>query len=253
MTDKGENVGKFKLYNGDCLEVMKEFADESIDMILCDLPYQMTNCSWDVIIPLEPLWRIYNKIIKDNGAIVLTCNQPFTSMLVASNPKHFRYELIWAKNRGTNIFNAKKMPMKAHENILVFYKKLPVYNAQMTNGKPYKAKQGKQSDAYGLKTGKEIITVNEGTRYPLSVLNFNTTNGRNLHPTEKPVDMLEWLIKTYTNEGDLVLDNTFGSCSTGEACLLNNRRFVGIEKDEKYFNIGVERLKNVCDNLNGKI
>jgi len=233
-----------QLINGDCLEEMKNIPDKSIDMILCDLPYGTTACKWDTIIPLEPLWEQYKRIIKDNGAIVLTASQPFTSALVMSNIKMFKYEWVWNKNRGTGIFNAKKSPLKSHENVLVFYKKQPIYNPQFTEGKPYTAKQGKQSDAFGLNTGKEIITINDGKRYPLSSMYFISTNGRNVHPTQKPVALFEYLIKTYTNEGDLVLDNCAGSGTTGVACKNLNRNFIGIELDETYFNIAKERIDN---------
>ena len=196
-----------KVYLGDCLEIMPLIGDKSIDMILCDLPYGTTACKWDTVIPFEPLWREYKRIIKEHGAIVLTASQPFTSALVMSNIKMFKYEWIWNKNRGTGIFNAKKSPMKSHENVLVFYQSQPTYNPQMTVGKPYIAKQGKQSNSFGLNTGKDIITVNTGERYPLSSLYFASTNGHNIHPTQKPVALFEYLIKTYTNEEDLVLDN----------------------------------------------
>ncbi len=229
---------------GDCLELMKSLPDKSIDMILCDLPYGTTACKWDVIIPFEPLWEQYKRIIKDNGAIVLTASQPFTSLLVMFNLEMFRYEWIWSKNRGNGIFNAKKMPMKSHENILVFYKALPTYNPIMTEGKPYKCKQGKQTDAFGLNTGKEIITINNGDRYPLSVVNFNSTNGSNIHPTQKPVALFEYLIKTYTNEGDLVLDNCAGSGTTAIACLNTKRNYILIEKEPKYYEVILNRIEN---------
>jgi len=233
-----------QLIHGDCLEEMKNIPDKSIDMILCDLPYGTTACKWDTIIPLEPLWEQYKRIIKDNGAIVLTASQPFTSALVMSNIKMFKYEWVWNKNRGTGIFNAKKSPLKSHENVLVFYKKQPIYNPQFTEGKPYTAKQGKQSDAFGLNTGKEIITINDGKRYPLSSMYFISTNGRNVHPTQKPVALFEYLIKTYTNEGDLVLDNCAGSGTTGVACKNLNRNFIGIELDKDYFEIAKKRIED---------
>ena len=238
-----------KILQGDCLEVMKGIPDKSIDMILCDLPYGTTACKWDTIIPFEPLWKEYKRIIKDNGAIVLTASQPFTSALVMSNLEQFRYELIWSKNRGTGIFNAKKLPMKSHENILVFYKNLPIYNPQMREGKPYTYKQGKQSDGFGLNTGKEIITVNNGERYPLSVVNFNSTNGSNTHPTQKPVALFEYLIKTYTNKGDLVLDNCAGSGTTGVACKNLGRNYILIEKEERYCEIARRRIRAISATL----
>ena len=230
---------------GDCLELMKDIPDKSIDMILCDLPYGTTACKWDTIIPFEPLWEQYKRIIKDNGAIVLTASQPFTSALVMSNIKMFKYEWIWNKNRGTGIFNAKKAPLKSHENVLVFYSKQPKYNPQMTEGEPYTAKQGKQSDSFGLNTGKEIITINKGERYPLSSQYFISTNGHNVHPTQKPVALFEYLIKTYTNEGDLVLDNCAGSGTTGVAARNTGRNFILMEKEQEYIDIINKRLSQV--------
>lgn len=236
------------LKQGDCLELMKEIPDGSIDMILCDLPYGTTACKWDTVISFEPLWEQYKRIIKDNGAIVLFGSEPFSTELRHSNLKMFRYDWIWSKNRGTGLFNAKKMPMKSHEIISVFYKKLPTYNPQMRSGKPYKCRQGKQSGAFGESKG-EIITENKGERYPLSVVMFNSTNGRNVHPTQKPIALLEYLIKTYTNEGETVLDNCMGSGSTGVACINTNRNFIGFELDEKYFEIAKSRIENAI--LNG--
>ena len=221
---------------------MKKIPDGSIDLVLTDPPYGTTACKWDTIIDLEVMWLELKRIIKPNGAIVMTASQPFTTTLIMSNHTMFRYEMIWAKNRGTGIFNAKKMPLKSHENILVFYKALPTYNPQMTEGKPYKAKQGKQSEAFGMNTGKVIVTENTGTRYPLTVHTFSSTNGKNQHPTQKPVALMEYLIKTYTNEGETVLDFTMGSGTTGVACKNLNRNFIGIELDETYFSIAKERI-----------
>ena len=229
------------LRRGDCLEIMRDIADKSVDMILCDLPYGTTNCKWDSVIPFEPLWEQYKRIIKDNGAIALFGSEPFSTLLRFSNLKMFRYDWIWAKNRGTGLFHAKKMPMKSHEIISIFYKNPPKYIPQMRAGKPYKCRQGKQSGAFG-DSKKEIITENSGGRYPLSVLNYNSTNGKNVHPTQKPVALLEYLIKTYTDEGDIVLDNCMGSGSTGVACVNTGRGFIGIEKDERYFDIAQQRI-----------
>lgn len=227
---------------GDCLELMKGIPDGSIDMILCDLPYGTTACKWDNVISFEPLWEQYNRIIKDNAAIVLFGSEPFSTELRHSNLSMFRYDWIWSKNRGTGLFNAKKMPMKSHEIISVFYKSLPLYNPQMRTGfKAYKCKQGKQSGAFGV-SNKEIITENNGERYPLSVLQFNSTNGKNVHPTQKPVELLEYLIKTYTNEGEVVLDNCMGSGSTCVACVNTNRHYIGFELDPQYYDIACKRL-----------
>ena len=227
---------------GDCLEIMKDIPDKSIDMILCDLPYGTTKNKWDSVIDLNELWTGYERIIKDNGAIVLFSQMPFTAELTHSNLKLFKYEWIWEKDNGTGFLNAKKMPLKIHENILVFYKKLPTYNPQMRTGfKPYKCKQGRHSTNYGLYE-QGHITESNGERYPIDIIEFKKDSG--LHPTQKPVALLEYLIKTYTNENDLVLDNCMGSGATGVACVNTNRNFIGIELSEEYYNIAKERINN---------
>ena len=233
-----------KVIQGDCLEVMKDIPDKSIDMILCDLPYGTTACKWDTIIPFEPLWEQYKRIIKDNGAIVLTASQPFTSALVMSNPDMFRYELLWIKEQGTGNLNANKIPLKQHENISVFYKLLPLYNPQMTEGKPYTIKRQKNINVIFGKTGTKdgYETKNKGERYPTSTLYFNRELRGRFHPTQKPVALFEYLIKTYTNEGDLVLDNCAGSGTTGVACKNLNRNFILIEKEPEYIDIINKRL-----------
>ena len=231
-----------KLLQGDCLELMKKIPDKSIDMILCDLPYGTTSQNkWDSVIPFEPMWEQYKRIIKDNGAIVLFSQLPFASDLIQSNKKMFRYEWIWVKDNATGFLNAKKMPLKIHENILVFYKKLPLYNPQMRTGfKPYKCKQGSHSNNYGdYQEGH--ITESNGERYPIDIIKFNRDKDK-LHSTQKPVALLEYLIKTYTNEGETVLDNCMGSGSTGIACLNTKRNFVGMELDEEFFKIGKQRI-----------
>lgn len=234
------------LRQGDCLEVMKDIPDKSIDMILCDLPYGTTRNKWDSIIDLNELWVMYERIIKDNGVIVLFSQMPFTAELVHSNLKLFRYEWIWQKDNGTGFLNAKKMPLKINENILVFYKKLPTYNPQMRTGfKPYKCKQGRHSTNYGAYE-QGHITESNGERYPTDIIEFKKDSG--LHPTQKPVTLLEYLIKTYTNEGDTVLDNCMGSGSTGVACKKLNRNFIGIELDENYYKIACERINNTQEN-----
>ena len=227
-----------KIYNEDCLIGMKEIPDKSIDMILCDLPYGTTRNKWDTAIPLNWLWDEYNRVIKDNGAIVLTAQTPFDKVLGVSNIENLKYEWIWQKPSGTGHLNAKKMPLKNHENILVFYKKLPTYNPQFTEGKVYKAKSGRASSNYGPQ--KSVTTQNNGQRYPLSVQNFNKENG--LHPTQKPVTLFEYLIKTYTNEGETVLDNCMGSGTTAIACINTNRNYIGFELDEEYYNLANERI-----------
>ena len=228
------------LYHGDCLEILEDIPDKSIDMILCDLPYGTTKNKWDSVIPLEELWTQYNRIIKDDGAIALFSQMPFTANLVNSNIKMFRYEWIWEKDNGTGFLNSKKMPLKIHENIEIFYKKTPVYNPQMRTGfKPYKTFSGRKTTNYG--DFDRVETKNNGERYPIDIIKFKRDSG--LHPTQKPVALLEYLIKTYTNEGDTVLDNCMGSGSTGVACVHTNRKFIGIELEDKYFNIAVKRIE----------
>lgn len=235
---------------GDCLELMKDIPDKSVDMVLCDLPYGTTRNKWDSVIPLNKLWEQYERIIKDNGAIVLFSQMPFSAELVHSNLKLFKYEWIWQKDNGTGFLNAKKMPLKIHENILVFYKKLPLYNPQMRIGfKPYKCKQGRHSTNYGAYE-QGHITESNGERYPIDIIKFKKDAG--LHPTQKPVELLEYLIKTYTNENETVLDNCMGSGSTGVACVNTNRNFIGYELDEKYFEVAERRI-NEQQNLGSNI
>jgi len=232
-----------KIIQGDCLEVMKDIEDKSIDMILCDLPYGTTACKWDTIIPFEPLWEQYKRIIKDNGAIVLTASQPFTSALVMSNIKMFKYEWVWEKSKATGYLNSKIMPMIAHENILVFGEGKLIYNPQKISGTPYnKGKAHRPTDVYGSQT-KTLVKNDDGTRYPRTVQYFITAEreGR-FHPTQKPVALFEYLIKTYTNEGDLVLDNAAGSGTTGVACKNLNRNYILIEKEPEYVEIINKRL-----------
>ena len=233
---------------GDCLELMKDIPDGSVDMILCDLPYGTTRNKWDSIIPLEELWSQYERIIKDNGCIALFAQTPFDKVLGASNLKLLKYEWIWQKNKATGFLNAKKMPLKEHENILVFYKKLPIYNPQglikkekptVNKGNRGKKKEGAGGTNYGKATKDSL---QEYENYPKDILNFSVVMTPS-HPTQKPVALLEYLIKTYTNEGEIVLDNCMGSGSTGVACKNTNRNFIGFELDEKYFNIAKERLE----------
>ena len=220
---------------------MKQVPDKSIDLILCDLPYGTTKCKWDTVIPFDKLWEQYNRIIKDNGAIVLFGNEPFSSQLRLSNLKNYKYDWVWDKKRGSNFATVKIRPFNSFENIMVFYKKQPAYNPQMWKSTPYTCNQGYVGEA--KQTGlyrDNVITVNNGDRYPLTILSFSKETG--LHPTQKPVALLEYLIKTYTNEGDVVLDNCMGSGSTGVACVNTNRNFIGIELDENYFKIAKERI-----------
>jgi len=238
-----------KFIHGDCLEEMPKLADKSIDMILCDLPYGTTACKWDTVIPFEPLWTQYKRLIKDNGAIVLTASQPFTSALVMSNVDWFRYELIWEKERPTNIMFMKKQIGKVHENILVFYKHQPTYNPLMTKrDNPTIAVYGKDTKGGDSKTHKnQRLRYSEGynrfVKYPRSVIKINrdTLKG-SMHPTQKPVALFEYLIRTYTNECDTVLDNCAGSGTTGIAAWRQKRNAILIEKDELYFNAAKERF-----------
>ena len=240
------NKDNIKLIKGDCLEVMKSIPDKSIDMILCDLPYGTTACKWDIIIPFKPLWEQYNRIIKDNSAIVLFGSQPFTSALIMSNLKMFKYEWIWEKDAGSNFTTVKYQPMKEHENILVFGKGktryFPIMQERIGSRKGKETTtidSGRKDSVYGTQEGRGILKVGK-LRYPRSIQRFNRERG--LHPTQKPVKLLEYLIKTYTNEGELVLDNCMGSGSTGVACVNTNRNFIGMELDNNYFNIAKERI-----------
>ena len=237
-----------KLLQGDCLELMKKIPNKSIDMILCDLPYGTTACKWDNIIPFDKLWEQYNRIIKNNCAIVLFGRQPFTSQLINSNLKMYRYELIWQKEQATNFLHIKKQFGQATENIELFYKHQPTYNPQMVKtDKPVKSNGGNSSHTYNNQTfiGSDEVRYE---KYPLNVLTFKRDK-TGLHPTQKPVALLEYLIKTYTNEGETVLDNCMGSGSTGIACLNTKRNFIGMELDENYFNIAKERIKHRLEEL----
>ena len=231
-------------YQGDCLEVMKGIEDKSVDMILADLPYGTTACKWDTIIPFEPLWEQYKRIIKDNGAIVLTASQPFTSALVMSNVKYYKHNWVWNKVRGSGHLLAKKRPMMASEDILVFGVGTVKYNPQMRErDKPRKSTNKGNTECYAG-DGKEFKGKVLNKRYPINIIEFSKSSGKDmlLHPTQKPVALFEYLIKTYTNEGDLVLDNVAGSGTTGLACKNLNRNFILIEQDEKYCQIIKERV-----------
>lgn len=255
------------LRQGDCLELMKDIPDKSIDMILCDLPYGTTACKWDVIIPFDKLWEQYNRIIKDNGAIVLFGSQPFTSQLILSNIKMFREELIWLKNKSGSGLQAKQKHIKIHEEIIVFSKNGKyTYNSQkwLVDKKEFLTQRKTFNE---VEVGNNIYSkmikkqkADDGTRNPISILSCRVpfTPSKNkvyedktvdlrIHPTQKPVALLEYLIKTYTNETEIVLDNCMGSGSTGVACINTNRNFIGIELDEKYFRIAKERIDNVSN------
>ena len=232
-----------KILNVNCLEGMKLIKDKSIDMILCDLPYGITHNKWDVIIPFDKLWEQYNRIIKDNGAIVLFSAEPFTSKLINSNPKMFRYDLIWHKSNPKGHLNAKRMPLRSHENICIFYKKLPTYNPIMRKGK-YKKKGGNNASdgnrCYGKSNSYE--TYND-LYYPTSVIDVSNANRHNkINATQKPVEIYEWLIKTYSNEGETILDNCSGSGTIGIACLNTNRKYLGMEIDTEQYLKSKERI-----------
>ncbi len=235
------------LLQGDCLELMHDIPDQSIDMVLTDLPYGTTACKWDSIIPLDQMWQHLKRIIKPNGAIVMTASQPFTTKLIASNYEMFKYCWVWHKPIGTNFFNAKHQPLKVHEDIIIFSKSASshskkgsmVYNPQKTKGKPYKCVQGDGQHKYHQEMGGNISQSNK--RFPKSIQKFNIERG--LHPTQKPVALMQYLIKTYTNKGDTVLDFTMGSGTTGVACVKEKRKFIGIELDEGYYKIAVHRVR----------
>lgn len=237
---------------GDCLELMKGIPDKSIDMILCDLPYGTTACKWDNVIPFEPLWEQYNRIIKDNGAICLFGSEPFSSALRMSNIKNFKYDWIWDKKNISGFLNAKKKPLSRHEIISVFSKvKLGnfTYNPVMRKGQMRKkgSFHNKSSDCYSKY--ESVVSYND-EYYPTSILNVGTVyRNKNVHPTQKPVELLEYLIKTYTNEGEIVLDNCMGSGSTCVACVNTNRHYIGFEKEPKYFDIACKRLDEVKGGL----
>jgi hypothetical protein len=228
MTPANDNT---KLLQGDCLELMKSLPSASADLILCDLPYGTTACAWDSVIPFDALWEQYRRIAKHNAPIVLTASQPFTTALIASNMREFRYTWVWEKEQGVNFLLAKKQPMKVHEDVCVFYRSQPTYNPQMTVGKPYVSGKGDSGEVTGSVT--KVQTKNEGTRYPRSIQAIKRETG--LHPTQKPVALMEYLVRTYTNEGDTVLDNCMGSGTTGVACMNTGRRFIGMEMDAGYF------------------
>lgn len=243
------------LYNGDCLEVMKEIEDKSISLILCDLPYGVTaRNKWDTIIPFDKLWEQYERIIKDDGAIILTAQQPFTTNLIISNPKLFRYTLIWHKTTPTGFLNANRMPLRSHEDIVVFYKKLPTYNPQKTTGHKRKVSKAqhkvnsKMSTNYGE---YEFSTYDSTERYPTSVLTFPTDKQKSaIHPTQKPLNLWKWIILSFSNENDLILDNCSGSCTTAVACDDLKRKWICIEKELNYCMLGKDRINKNREDLN---
>ena len=245
------------IYNEDCLEGMKRIPDKSVDMILCDLPYGTTACKWDTIIPFEPLWEQYERVIKDGGAIVLTASQPFTTALIASNMKRFCYSWVWDKKFGANFVQAKRQPLKTHEDVVVFSRsgKMPKYYPQMTlRDVPIKKGGNKQSRAIPIAVTEASENFGKtekvyDKKFPSSQISFNVRDGRGLHPTQKPVALFEYLIRTYTNENETILDNCIGSGTTAIACINTNRNFIGFELDETYFNIANERINKHNENL----
>ena len=232
----------------DCLEGMNRISDASIDLILCDLPYGTTRNKWDEILPFETLWIQYRRVIKDHGAIVLFADGLFTAKLILSNVSMWRYNLIWDKQRGCDFLNANIKPLKSHEDICIFYKKKPIYNKQAWYSTPYKrTKNGRLSDNYGQR-GEAWSESKDGERNPLSILSF-ARDGKRLHPTQKPVDLLKWLIRTYTNPGAVVLDNCMGVGSTCVAAVETDRHYIGFETDEHYFELACNRLDAVEERM----
>lgn len=253
------NIDYFKnrVIEGDCIEVMKKIPNKSIDMILCDLPYGTTQNKWDSVIPLKDLWEQYDRIIKDTGAIVLTSHGIFTAKLILSNEKIFKYKLVWEKSKATNFLNAKKQPLRKYEDICVFYKKQPVYNPQMTKGEPYNkgVRKDQLTGSYGEFNPVEVKS--DGERYPTDVVYFKTaeSEGEVYHSTQKPVELGRYLIKTYTNEGDIVLDNTCGSGSFLVAAKMEKRNYIGIElnADEALYKKKKVDLIEICNKRLSKV
>lgn len=237
----GAVMTNVSLHHGDCLELLKDVPSKSVNMVLCDLPYGTTRNKWDSCINLDALWIEYKRVLAEGGAVALFAQMPFTATLYNSNPKWFRYEYVWVKNASTGFLNVNRIPLKAHEQILIFYPKLPTYNKQRRMGFSNYARIGKgPSSNYGKFRSMDAV-VTDGARDPIDVLNFKIERGK--HPTQKPVLLLEWLIKTYTNAGDTVLDNTMGSGSTGVACVNTGRNFIGMELNADYFATAQARIK----------
>lgn len=239
-------ISNLELKQGDCLELLRDIKSQSINMIFADLPYGTTKNKWDSVIDLKLLWEQYERIITDHGVIALFGDEPFASELRMSNKRLYRYDWIWIKHNSTGFLNANKMPMKNTETISIFYKHLPIYHPQMSVGKPYVTKNHDKSSNYN-DFKSNYLTVNHGTRYPTTTIKFNavmTTNEKRYHPTQKPVKLLEYLIRTYTDPNMTVLDNVMGSGSTGVACVNLSRNFVGMEKDKNYFNTAKQRIED---------
>ena len=246
-----------KVYNEDCIgsNGMCLIEDKSVDLVLCDLPYGTTQNKWDSIIPLDKLWEHYERIIKDNGAMVFTARQPFTTALIMSNKKLFKYTMVWRKNLKSGNLNAKKRPMVGFEDIVIFYKKQPTYNPQRVlrvGAKPGNKHNTSQTTNYGKQNSEYVQIIDDDYCMPDDVLEIKCVHNSTgkLHPTEKPVELMEWFIKSYTNEGDLVLDNCMGSSTTAVACKKLNRNYIGFELDKTYFDLGQKRLKDIFLNDN---
>jgi DNA modification methylase len=235
-----------KLMQGDCLERMKEIESGSVDVVLADPPFGTTQCKWDSVIPLNPMWDQLKRVIKPRGVIILMAAQPFTSVLTCSNLKMFKYDLVWEKPNATGFLNAKKMPLRAHESALVFYNKLPTFNPQMTHGHPRRTSKRKTVDSECYGKALTLTEYDSTSRYPRSVQKISRDKQKaSYHPTQKPVELMEWLIKSYSSEGDMVLDFTMGSGTTGVAAKNLNRNFIGIELDQGYFDIAEKRISNI--------
>ena len=237
------NKIKLSLHHGDCLNVMRDIPNMSVDMILADPPYGTTRNKWDSVINLSDMWYELNRVTKNNGAIGLFGSEPFSSSLRMSNIKNYKYDWVWVKEQGTGFLNSKRQPLKNNEQISIFYTNQPIYNPQMRTGfKPYKTKKGGLTDNYNKDSVDSVTTISNGERFPLNTLSFSRDKNK-LHPTQKPVALMEYLVKTYTNEGETVLDFAMGSGTTGVACKNLNRNFIGIELDDKYFEIAKKRIK----------
>lgn len=241
-----------ELYNDDCLKIMEQISDKSIDLILCDLPYGRTHNCWDIILPFDELWDRYERIIKDDGVIALFADGMFMADLMVSNKKMWKYNLVWDKVLTSGFLNANRMPLRSHEEIVIFYKKQPTYNPQKTQGKPNHSRgslKENQNNNYGNYNFQDNCEMLGDMKHPKSIISVSKPHpSKMMHPTQKPIELLEWLIKTYTNENDLVLDNCMGSGSTGVACVNTNRNFIGIELNNDYFNIANNRIKNAEQN-----
>ena len=230
---------------------MKNLQDSCVDMVFCDLPYGTTQNKWDSIIPLQELWQQYNRIVKENGAVVLTASQPFTSKLIVSNIDNFKFEWIWKKTLGSGQLNIKKQPLKVHESVLVFYRKPPVYNEIKTKGEPYVMnRKASEFDDNSYGKQKDIVKNNDGFRHAKSIIEISNPRVKGGHPTQKPVALCEYFIKTYSNPGDLILDNCMGSGTTGIACINTGRRFVGMETEQKYYEMATNNIESCLKKQN---